>query len=280
MLQMYNYIANKDKNIGFKKELYCLSGEHRGQVEGGNRDIWILLEDMGCRSVCAKTDRNTIFFLLKNLSSEFSDKDNWYINFAIEADQESYDLWKNIFAAFIVNHKREVAFFAEKLTVDNGEKPSYQFDYLSYVAHLLELPDVKNSIEEFNKTVPGSETPAWKKTRNLLQKIQSGSFEWRMGLILLVPEITKEFFYDHCEVSFPSCPVILIEKKDWIALLNHELPISASILSDDDNKKEESGLCRVLGIVTLFIVVIGVVAGVCYRINSHNRQKQKGVWKK
>lgn len=281
MLQVYSYIANKDRNIGFRKDLWRLDGENIGHIEGGNKSIWILLEDTGCHSVCARTDDNTVFFLFKNFSTTFSDKENWYINFAIESDQDFYDVWRKICAAFIVNNNDEINSLAERFLVQEGKVPYYEFDYLSYVDHFREIQDVEKSIDEFRATVPGMRTPSWKKLYSLLQKLQNKSVQWCDELYFLVPEVTKEYFYKYCELQLPNHPTIMIEKKDWISLLNHKEPMGGSVITSVDNKRSKvTNLRVVVGIATLVVLVIGISIGVYHYIEHINRQNKKGARKR
>lgn len=266
MLQVYNYAASKDRNIGFRKDLWCLEGENTGRAEGGNKSIWVLLEDTGCHAVCGRTDRNTVFFLLNHLSTAFTDRENWQISLAVESDQDSYDVWRKMFAAFLVNHGEEVGYFAGCLSVQDGEAPCYAFDYLAYADHVRELPDAENRMDEFRTAVPGKDTSSWKKLYGLLQQLQDKSVKWCDELHLLVPEVTKDYFYRYCELELPGQPAVVIEKKDWKSLLNHEEPVN------DHPEKENAGASE--RIAALVAAGIGI-AIIVYRYIKHIRSRSK-----
>ena len=71
--------------------------------------------------------------------------------------------------------------------------------------------------------------------------------KWCSSLYLLVPEITREYFYAHCEVKLPRKPDLLIEKNDWQALLRQKEPAKTTASQEQNAHKAEKIVCGIAG---------------------------------
>lgn len=247
MLRLYCYAANKERNIGFRKNIWNLTEKKQEPAENGTKEIWMLLEDAGCNAVCASTQKDTVFFLMKNYSTSFAEKENWYIHFAIEGDRDSYDLWRNMCAAFLVNYEKEMNVFAENLSAVEEAAAAYEFNIPAYTEHINSLENAASYRLKFQQNVPGRTFDSWKKAESLLKQLESSQMKWCSSLYLLVPEVTRKYFYDHCEVKLPRKPDLLIEKGDWQALLRQKEPAKATVSQEQNAYKAEKIVCGIAG---------------------------------
>lgn len=171
-----------------------------------------LLLDGGAKALCMDTERGTRAFMMRGIFVRQGTQSGWRMNVVLETNQESYDQWLDMVAAFLLDYAGLAGKLAGLFSVkyDGGEH------------YILDTDGFEQLLHSVNGTAGSfcSETDF-----HALAEQLCAPFDARAGrLLLLVPTATVDYFMQHTSLKGLTAPELCMGSTQWEAVLSHKTP--------------------------------------------------------
>lgn len=218
MIKLYCYNSRSHSSVGFTRRAWTLRDGSFAELkdEAGGSGVWRALMDGSIDAACWDTGEETRVFMLRRIRSG-----EWYLNFAVETDESDIDMWRTLFAGFIIDHENTVSRFGSVFSVVYNLGERYEADG-----------------EKFADLLGGSGDDTYAALDSFIREYCNGAEEKKMlaateaifardgmmadELYLLVPSVDIRYFNRNTDMHELKSPHAVIAPDAWKAILRKQ----------------------------------------------------------
>lgn len=223
MLDLYCYHSPVNSAVGFTMAAWRIVGDSCASRAVRVEDSAALqaLLSGGAQALCYEDGAGRIAFVLRDIHVYGKVHGGWHMNFAIEADAESYRPWADLTAAILQDYNGVIRRFAGLFSVSYAGGEHYELDQQGFL-RLLE--DSTGKAQEFAAACgqPGdSKRPLLPFAKKLAGDFTPG----KVKLPFIALSATWDYFREHTALKGCPKPGLCVDVYQWDDLLVHREPV-------------------------------------------------------
>lgn len=269
MINLYCFHSPARSSVGFKRAAWSISGNECKESSPNQLDemSWTALTDGGAKVLCMDNTTKRLL-VIRDIKLSSEDENGWYLNFALESDQEDYLALRGVVCRLLSNSEQFYKDFAHLFSVSYVGGEHYELDCQGFVQFVTQIKN--DDLSAIIERIPSS---------TIRQKMTSAipnTFVIRpRRVLLLVPTVTESYFYAHTKLNPISTTTVCFNEVTWEALLNHTIRPEATNYDRDDRTQKKVSHSFELNEVALAAAAGAILISVVALSVYHNRNNKR-----